>query len=100
MDSNHDKGLQRALCYHYTIGQTTVNLAFTPHSRKAKVNPENFWELDVLADENQIRRLPLWNGRFKVSAHPAHHILNAVETLRLKQTPGDGTAVSTAANDG
>ena len=22
MDSNHDKGLQRALCYHYTIGQT------------------------------------------------------------------------------
>ncbi len=21
MDSNHDKGLQRALCYHYTIGQ-------------------------------------------------------------------------------
>jgi hypothetical protein len=20
MDSNHDKGLQRALCYHYTIG--------------------------------------------------------------------------------
>src|ERR1017187_5786137 len=23
MDSNHDKGLQRALCYHYTIGQTS-----------------------------------------------------------------------------
>ena len=22
MDSNHDKGLQRALCYHYTIGHT------------------------------------------------------------------------------
>jgi hypothetical protein len=21
MDSNHDKGLQRALCYRYTIGQ-------------------------------------------------------------------------------
>lgn len=24
MDSNHDKGLQRALCYRYTIGQTAV----------------------------------------------------------------------------
>ena len=24
MDSNHDKGLQRALCYHYTIGQTGI----------------------------------------------------------------------------
>ena len=22
MDSNHEKRLQRALCYHYTIGQT------------------------------------------------------------------------------
>lgn len=26
MDSNHDKGLQRALCYRYTIGQTGVKL--------------------------------------------------------------------------
>ncbi len=24
MDSNHDKGLQRALCYHYTIGQLSM----------------------------------------------------------------------------
>lgn len=24
MDSNHDKGLQRALCYHYTIGQAVA----------------------------------------------------------------------------
>ena len=24
MDSNHDKGLQRALCYHYTTGQTVA----------------------------------------------------------------------------
>src|ERR1051325_9627394 len=99
MDSNHDKSLQRALCYHYTIGQTTVNLAFTPRSRKAKVNP-NAFGLDVLADKYQIRRLPLWNGRFKISAHAAHHILNAVETLRLKQTPCNRTAVSAGANDG
>jgi hypothetical protein len=42
MDSNHDKGLQRALCYHYTTGQTTLNLAFDPARRKAKVNPESF----------------------------------------------------------
>lgn len=27
MDSNHDKGLQRALCYHYTTGQTKAKLA-------------------------------------------------------------------------
>ena len=27
MDSNHDKGLQRALCYRYTIGQGRVKLA-------------------------------------------------------------------------
>ena len=26
MDSNHDKGLQRALCYRYTIGQTHVKV--------------------------------------------------------------------------
>ena len=25
MDSNHDKGLQRALCYHYTTGQTAIS---------------------------------------------------------------------------
>ena len=27
MDSNHDKGLQRALCYHYTTGQSERKLA-------------------------------------------------------------------------
>jgi hypothetical protein len=35
MDSNHDKGLQRALCYHYTIGQTCVTLASLALSGKA-----------------------------------------------------------------
>ena len=29
MDSNHDKGLQRALCYRYTIGQSEAKLART-----------------------------------------------------------------------
>ena len=28
MDSNHDKGLQRALCYHYTTGQSRLKLNF------------------------------------------------------------------------
>ena len=28
MDSNHDKGLQRPLCYHYTTGQTDVQVKF------------------------------------------------------------------------
>jgi hypothetical protein len=26
MDSNHDKSLQRALCYRYTIGHARANL--------------------------------------------------------------------------
>ena len=34
MDSNHDKGLQRALCYHYTIGQTGMKIAFQGRGRK------------------------------------------------------------------
>ncbi len=34
MDSNHDKGLQRALCYHYTIGQCAGKLAFPCVSSK------------------------------------------------------------------
>src|ERR1044071_343071 len=36
MDSNHDKGLQRALCYHYTTGQTGAKLASRPLRRKEK----------------------------------------------------------------
>ncbi len=36
MDSNHDKGLQRALCYHYTIGQTAAKLDFLGGARKIK----------------------------------------------------------------
>ena len=37
MDSNHDKGLQRALCYHYTIGQSGLKLDFLRRPRKAKI---------------------------------------------------------------
>ena len=33
MDSNHDKGLQRALCYHYTTGQIAA--------MKINIAPEN-----------------------------------------------------------
>ncbi len=36
MDSNHDKSLQRALCYRYTIGQTDLKLASPPLPRKEK----------------------------------------------------------------
>ena len=36
MDSNHDKGLQRALCYHYTIGQTGEKLAAAPGPHKPR----------------------------------------------------------------
>ena len=36
MDSNHDKGLQRALCYHYTIGQAPENYRFRPRFAKLK----------------------------------------------------------------
>src|SRR3954462_7065743 len=34
MDSNHDKGLQRALCYHYTIGQYAGKVASFPGCAK------------------------------------------------------------------
>ena len=34
MDSNHDKGLQRALCYHYTIGQYAGKVASFPACAK------------------------------------------------------------------
>ena len=36
MDSNHDKELQRLLCYHYTTGQSRVKLALTVDPRKTK----------------------------------------------------------------
>ncbi len=37
MDSNHDKELQRLLCYHYTTGQTRPKIAF----RQGRRNEEN-----------------------------------------------------------
>ncbi len=37
MDSNHDKSLQRALCYHYTTGQTAIILVFLWRLCKAKI---------------------------------------------------------------
>src|SRR5207245_4157932 len=37
MDSNHDKCLQRALCYHYTIGQAATKLAAGSRVRKAAI---------------------------------------------------------------
>jgi hypothetical protein len=36
MDSNHDKELQRLLCYHYTTGQAGHKLATAPARRKGK----------------------------------------------------------------
>jgi hypothetical protein len=40
MDSNHDKGLQRALCYHYTIGQARVKLSLVRRRAKEKLQGE------------------------------------------------------------
>ena len=37
MDSNHDKELQRLLCYHYTTGQDRQKLAFAAVPRKEKL---------------------------------------------------------------
>ena len=37
MDSNHDKGLQMALCYRYTIGQADIKLTLPPPT----ANPNN-----------------------------------------------------------
>jgi hypothetical protein len=41
MDSNHDKGLQRALCYHYTIGQTDTKIPFPAPVAKKNSHPGN-----------------------------------------------------------
>jgi hypothetical protein len=37
MDSNHDKELQRLLCYHYTTGQGAFKLALRYGQRKGKM---------------------------------------------------------------
>jgi hypothetical protein len=44
MDSNHDKGLQRALCYHYTIGQTVMKIPFPAPA--AKKNSQH-WQTGI-----------------------------------------------------
>src|SRR5205085_216700 len=46
MDSNHDKGLQRALCYHYTIGQYAGKIALFPACAKQifRINPLAHWQ--------------------------------------------------------
>ena len=38
MDSNHDKSLQRALCYHYTIGHANRSIPAGPEARKQKLD--------------------------------------------------------------
>src|SRR6267378_1530404 len=43
MDSNHDKSLQRALCYHYTTGQTANKLASCHRERKGKLSSRKGW---------------------------------------------------------
>ena len=42
MDSNHDKGLQRALCYHYTIGQAAVTLDLRGGQGKENFGPVGY----------------------------------------------------------
>src|SRR5581483_11983935 len=37
LDSNQDKSLQRALCYHYTIGQSAPKIPARRDRRKEKV---------------------------------------------------------------
>jgi hypothetical protein len=44
MDSNHDKGLQRALCYHYTIGQARLEIIARPKSCKGNFPGADFRE--------------------------------------------------------
>ena len=41
MDSNHDKELQRLLCYHYTTGQDATKLAEVGDKRKGKTPGKN-----------------------------------------------------------
>src|SRR5712671_4359429 len=46
MDSNHDKGLQRALCYHYTIGQAAVKYSSGSWTAKQKAASSCFRTLN------------------------------------------------------
>ena len=41
MDSNHDKELQRLLCYHYTTGQGALRIASRYPVRKEKTAPRS-----------------------------------------------------------
>ena len=47
MDSNHDKSLQRALCYHYTTGQTTLRISV--HGKGCNVFPLQAFRASRLA---------------------------------------------------
>ncbi len=55
MDSNHDKGLQRALCYHYTIGQRGEKLAFRRGQCKEKFQRIRRRGLDTRAPSGQMK---------------------------------------------
>src|SRR5215469_9648245 len=55
MDSNHDKSLQRALCYHYTIGQCSVKVAISPVAATKKSNGRQCGAISVLTKSRRFR---------------------------------------------
>lgn len=64
MDSNHDKGLQRPLCYHYTTGQTKMEVRFPASgaqrkSRDKKIAGAVVEELAIANLEARLNGLPL-----------------------------------------
>jgi hypothetical protein len=66
MDSNHDKSLQRALCYHYTTGQIAA--------MKINIAPENVSKIvsaKTSADFADDRRLNLKKINLRKSAPSA-----------------------------
>ena len=57
MDSNHDKGLQRALCYRYTIGQWPFKLAVSKPVCKWKMKGIRPKRLGV---DDEFRHWIIW----------------------------------------
>src|SRR5579883_725387 len=69
MDSNHDKELQRLLCYHYTTGQTAVTLALCSPPGKGKVVSKSYPQAVVTEKPRVPRALQMKRAFPRVSAH-------------------------------
>ncbi len=64
MDSNHDKGLQRALCYRYTIGHASSQINVSHRVCKPKIGRRR---ISRIRFEIELQRL-----KNTVAIHASH----------------------------